>query len=71
MSCNIPETSKKFSETLAGAKDKMNSLVADADKGIASALASLQGDLAAEKEKLCKQQSIRELKERKISFELC
>lgn len=52
MSCNIPETSKKFSETLAGAKDKMNGLVADADKGIASALGSLQGDLAAEKEKL-------------------
>ena len=52
MSCNIPEGSKLFSEQVAAAKDKLASLTADADKGIAAALGSLNADLAAEKEAL-------------------
>lgn len=52
MSCNTPEVSKKLSEQITAAKDKLASLTADADKGIAAALGSLNGDLAAEKEKL-------------------
>lgn len=52
MSCNIPEGSKLFSEQIGAAKDKLASLTADADKGIAAALGSLNADLAAEKEAL-------------------
>lgn len=52
MSCNTPEVSKALSEQIGAAKDKLASLTADADKGIAAALGSLNADLAAEKEKL-------------------
>jgi hypothetical protein len=52
MSCSTPEVSKALSEQIGAAKDKLASLTADADKGIAAALGSLNADLAAEKEKL-------------------